>query len=103
MRPYSMDLRERVLQDCDAGLGTRVVATKFRVSESWVRRLKQRRRESGQVGPRRRGPQPTKWGAHAERLSALVAERPDATLRELRDRLGGALSVPTVARALRAL
>ena len=52
MKPYSMDLRERVLKDSDAGATTREVALKYDVSESWVRRLKQRRRESGEVAPR---------------------------------------------------
>jgi transposase len=52
MKSYSMDLRERILRDCDGGLETRVVATKYAVSESWVRRLKQRRRETGEVAPR---------------------------------------------------
>lgn len=32
MKPYSMDLRERVLKDCDAGQATRAVSTK---SRSW--------------------------------------------------------------------
>ena len=48
MKSYSIDLRSRILEDCDAGMTTRVVATKYRVSESWVRRLKQRRRETGE-------------------------------------------------------
>src|SRR5438309_525675 len=57
MRAYSADLRERVLADCDAGLKTRAVARKYTVSESWVRRLKQVRRESGRTTPtvQRRG------------------------------------------------
>ncbi len=53
MKAYSLDLRERVLQDCDLGETTRGVATKYRVTQSWVRRLKQRRREHGEVAPRR--------------------------------------------------
>jgi transposase len=52
MAPYSMDLRTRVLADCDAGVGAKEVAAKFRVSRSWVNRLVQRRRETGQVAPR---------------------------------------------------
>jgi len=52
MRPYSMDLRQRVLADCDDGMKTRAVATKYRVSESWVRRLKQRRAATGETAPR---------------------------------------------------
>ena len=57
MRAYSMDLRKRVLLDSDDGMAAPAVAAKYRVSASWVRRLKQRRRESGQTGPRvaRRG------------------------------------------------
>ena len=51
MKSYSIDLRSRILEDCDSGMTTRVVATKYRVSESWVRRLSQRRRETGQIAP----------------------------------------------------
>src|SRR5262249_23722366 len=58
MKPYSMDLRERVLADCDAGLPTGPGAAKDRVSPSWVRRLKQRRRETGEGAPRPAPPAP---------------------------------------------
>ena len=47
MRAYSMDLRERALLDSDAGMTAADVAAKYRVSGSWVRLLKQRRRETG--------------------------------------------------------
>ena len=104
MRSYSVDLRTRVLEDCDQGGSTREVALKYRVSESWVRRLKQRRRENGEVAPRRAGNKhPPRWLAHAEQLQQLVNEQPDATLRELRERLGIKISPQTLARALRAL
>ena len=104
MKAYSLDLRSRVLQDCDAGETTRQVALKYRVSESWVRRLKQRRRESGEVAPRRAGTkQPARWLASADQLRQLVDEQPDATLEELRQRLGTNLSTKTLSRALRAL
>ena len=52
MRAYSMDLRERALLDSDAGMKAADVAAKYRVSGSWVRLLKQRRRETGDVAPR---------------------------------------------------
>jgi transposase len=104
MKAYSMDLRERILRDSDGGMGTREVATKYDVSESWVRRLKQRRRETGEVSPRPPGSRrPPKWLTHTERLQQLVAERPDATLEELREQLGLSVSIPTLWRALRAL
>jgi transposase len=89
MKPYSMDLRERVLADCDAGLPTGAVAATYRVSASWVRRLKQRRRDTGAVAPRvsRPGPKPS-WDGYADRLRDAVRRTPDATLEELRSQLG---------------
>jgi transposase len=98
MRAYSMDLRARVLADCDAGLGTAGVAAKYRVSEAWVRRVKQCRRETGRVGPRPPSPgRPRKLAAHEARLRELVAADPDATLAELRDLLGVRVSLSTLA------
>ena len=40
MKQYSIDLRERVLGDCDAGMKTKAAAQKYSVSPSWVRKLK---------------------------------------------------------------
>jgi transposase len=98
---YSMDLRQRVIDDCDAGLTTQVVAEKYRVSPSWVRRLKQHRRERGDIRPRTStGRRPT---IDAARLTALVAQQPDATLVELRDRLGVAVTPQAISKALRRL
>lgn len=104
MRPYSIDLRQRVLTDCDAGVGARAVAAKFSVSESWVRRLKQRRRETGETAPRTATPGPTPaLAAHADRLRELVRAAPGLTAGEYRDRLGVPVAVVTVWRALRRL
>ena len=104
MKPYSVDLRERVLKDCDAGMGTLAVAVKYKVSPAWVRRLKQRRRETGQIAARQPRPrQPVKLVQYVEKLSPLVREKPDATLEELRAQLGGNVSTTTLWRALRAL
>src|SRR5262245_19275356 len=104
MKAYSMDLRARVLQDCDGGLEVGQVALKYRVSESWIWRLKQRRRETGEVAPRKAGPKrPPSWCAYAEVLARGVREQPDLTLRELRQRLSLPLSVATVWRALQSL
>jgi transposase len=104
MQAYSLDLRRRVLADCDRGLSTRIVATKYNVSESWVRRLKQRRRQDGSITPRTptTGPKPS-WHAYADGLRAAIAATPDATLQELRDRLGLAVALSTLWRAVNAL
>jgi transposase len=68
-----------VLADCGRGLGTREVATKYAVSQSWVRQLKQRRRQTGEVAPRQptTGPR-TSWEAYAGRLREAVRQAPDA-------------------------
>ena len=54
-KAYSLDLRQRVINDCDAGLGTKAVAQKYSVSPAWVRRLKQHRRQRGDLVPRHGG------------------------------------------------
>ena len=54
MQAYSLDLRERVVDDRVAGLRTAEVARKYRVSPAWVRRLLHRYRATGQVAPKRR-------------------------------------------------
>ncbi|MBM4023377.1 MAG: helix-turn-helix domain-containing protein, partial [Planctomycetes bacterium] len=42
-KPYATECRGAVLAACDRGRSTREVATRFNVSESWVRRVKQER------------------------------------------------------------
>ena len=105
MRAYSMDLQERALLDSDAGMKVADVAAKYRVSGSWVRLLKQRRRETGEVAPRvqrhgRRG----MLEPHLHTLADLIAAHPDRTLAELKDALAtpeqvaaGALEQPPAA------
>lgn len=97
-----MDLRLRVIAACDAGKGTKEVATTFDVSPAWVRRLKQHRRERGDIIPRNGG------GSRGRkidrtRLAELVKQQPDATLVELRDRLGIRVTPWAISKALREL
>ena len=97
---YSGDLRAKVLAACDRGMQTKEVAEAFGVSRSWVRRVKQRRREFGEIAPRPMGgPGPIK--IDRRRLAELVAEQPDATLIELRDRLACGCSESGVCVALK--
>jgi transposase len=83
---------------------TGLVAEKYRVSASWIRRLKQRRRETGEIRPRRQrhGPR-LKLTDYAEELTELVKQQPDATAQELQSRLSVRVSRPTVDRMLRRL
>jgi len=104
MRAYSNDLRERIVAAVERGdYSLRQLATLFSVSLSFLVRLLQRKRRTGSVQPAPHGGGPTpKLDAAAEaRLCALVRKQPDATLEELRDRLGVPCSLMTVARALK--
>ena len=105
MRAYSMDLRERALLDSDAGMKAADVAAKYRVSGSWVRLLKQRRRDTGEVAPRvQRHGRRCMLEPHLHTLAALtLRQHPDRTLAELKDARVTPASVPTVWRAVRAL
>jgi len=101
---YSMDLRERVIKDADAGIPSKVLAERYHVSLAWVDALKQRWRETGSIAPLKQ----TKFrgrvlAGQEDRLKALVAARPDATLAELRDGLQTSAGLATIWRELQHL
>src|SRR5436190_22114031 len=87
MEPYSIEFRGAVLAACDANEGTRDIAVRLKVSESWVRRIQQQRRETGQIAPKTAAPRQPKWHAWADWLVAKIAARPDIYLRELQAQL----------------
>jgi transposase len=90
-RPYSVDLRERVVRAVEAGLSRRAAARRFEVSVSFVIKLLQRWRRNGTVEPERYGGwKRAALADHAERVHALVAAEPDLTIAELRRRLAAA-------------
>jgi transposase len=85
-------------------MGTLAVAIKHHVSTAWVRRLKQRRRETGEIAARPpKKKTPPKWRAYAGWMEAILADRPDITLRELREELGVDFSLQMLSLALRTL
>ncbi len=99
---YGQDLRDRVLAAYDRGMKTKQIADLFLVSSSWARRVKQRRRESGETAPRPRGGA-TVVKIDLTRLAELVRQRPDATIRELHAILGGDCCESAVGLALKRL
>lgn len=107
MEAYSTELRAEILAACDADEGTRAVALRFGVSESWVRRIKQQRRETGQVAPKQAARRRAKWRAWSDWLLAKLAARPDIYLRELQAELqqerGIKVCLMTLCNACRAL
>src|SRR5215831_2209122 len=106
MTPYSQDLRQRILETVQRRAGSlRPIAQRFLVSLSSVVRLLQTYRRTGSIQPQpHRGGNPAKLAPEdRERLRELVQQQPDATLEELRQRLGVACSTMTICRALKKL
>ena len=105
-RPYSVDLRERMVRAVEAGASRRATAAKFEVSPSCVVKLVQRWRRKGTLEPDPvGGGRRAKLADHAERVHALLAAAPDSTLAELQDRLaaeGIAVSPAAISRFLKA-
>ena len=103
MLPYSKEFRREVLAACDAGEGTQAVALRFKVSKSWVRRIKQERRERGKTAPATTRNRVPKWRAIEPQLRDAVAEQPDLTLAELKAKLNTDFCLQTLCNALHAL
>ncbi len=83
MRTISLDLRERILASYDQKEGTREeIAHRFRVSLGMVKKLLQRRRQGGDIGPR--GLKPGKVAAQSQTFRQLLSRKPDLTLEDLR-------------------
>jgi transposase len=78
-RPYSVDLRERVVRAVEAGASRRATAARFEVSPSFVIKLVQRWRQHGTVQPERGGRKRAKLAVHAERCTRCW--RPSRTSR----------------------
>lgn len=84
MRPYSLDLRERVLDALDAGISSPKVAERFGVSGAFVRKLRKRRAEHGHFESFPPPGRARLLSVHdEERLCLLALEHADATIPEL--------------------
>lgn len=107
MEPYPKEFRRKVLAACDGGEGTLAVAKRFEVAESWVRRIKQQRRETGQIAPKTKRKRIPKWQSWADWLLAKLAAQPDIYLRELQAQLkaerGIEVCLQTISNACQAL
>jgi transposase len=87
-RPYSEDLRERIVGEVEGGASRRATAAKYAVSISCVIKLMQRWQKTGSLTPGQMGG----WRAHAlseheAAVRALIAAQPDQTVDELQEAL----------------
>jgi transposase len=108
MKPYSKDLRLKVLAAVDRGMPRAQAARVFGVSVSTIKRYLRLRRETGGVEARPiPGPQARKRAALEEGLPAQVGLNPDLTLAEhcelFEEACGVGVSTATMSRALKGL
>src|SRR5262245_35614731 len=108
MKPYPLELRQRIVAAVEQRDETiEEIAEMFGVTERYVYKLLKLQRETGDLSP-----QPPSGGAVAKlneerllKLAEMVADRPDATLEELRRALNSrrrnTVSISTVWRGLR--
>lgn len=104
MKPFSLDLRQRVLADYQAGLSFAELGRKYTTSAEWVRQFIRRFEATGEVAAR--PPRIKKLPFHRRHeadLRAALAAQPDLTLEGLRTKLGLDVSIGTLWNALRAL
>jgi transposase len=93
MKAYSRIKRLAVLAARDAGKSAKEVADRFSVSESWVRRVVQQRRELGKLGPYKYRFRDRRTASLWWRIRYTVVEDPRITVKELERALGTKLSI----------
>jgi transposase len=105
MKPYSEDLRERVVRAVLIGTPRDDVAAQFAVSMPTIERWLRLKRETGDVAPKPvPGPVAVKTNALVAALPARLSTHADATLAEQcawwAERAGVEVSTATMSRAL---
>ena len=102
MEAYPQKIRELVLGAYENGDETAAIAEEFKVSPSWSRRVKQRLREFGsrEAIQQKHGFDPKLGEREEKELAKFLAERPDATLTELKQKLSKPVSISTICRTL---
>jgi putative transposase len=87
-RPYSLDLRERVVAAVETGETCRAVAARFGVAVSTVVKWSQRHRQTGSVAPGKvGGHRRPVLAPHRAFIVERVSREPHLTLHRLKDEL----------------
>ena len=87
-RPYSEDLRIRIIAAVESGASRSAAARQFGVSPSCAIKLLQRWQRTGSVAPAARGRKPYALAGHEAPVRELIGSCPDMTLDELHEELG---------------
>jgi transposase len=86
-KPYSRDLRERVVRAVEMGASCHEAAAAFEIGVSSAIRWVARWRQTGSAAAKPMGGKHSPLDAHKAWLLELIAAEPDLTLQEIRGRL----------------
>ena len=89
MKPIPNEMRQRILDDCNVRISEVAAAEKWKVSPSFITKLKRHVRETGSLAPKngKTGPKRKLESCRELLQHHIVEQTPDATLEEIRDQL----------------
>jgi transposase len=100
-KPYSMDLRERVMAAIEGGMSTHQAAARFSIGIATAGAWARLKRATGEVTPARQGkPKGSVLDPHADFIFDLIRSIPDMTLEEIAERLAEERGVRVVSTAV---
>lgn len=83
MKPYSLDLREKIIASYEEGVSIRKTAERFRVSKGMVWNLVKLKRETGSIKPKQaKGGKLSQLEGKELELVAMTRQNSDYTLKE---------------------
>ena len=100
-KPYSLDLRERVVAALEGGMSTAQAAARFSIGKATAGTWGRLKRSQGDVQPAKQGKPPgSVLDARESFILGTLRDKPDTTLEEMVERLAAERGVRVVATAV---
>jgi transposase len=100
-KPYSLDLRERVVAALEGGMSAAQAAARFSIGKATAGAWGRLKRSQGDVRPAKQGkPTGSVLDAHEAFILGALQEKPDTTLAEMVERLAAERGVRVVTTAV---
>jgi transposase len=96
-KPYSQDLRERVVAALESGMSTAQAAARFSIGKATAGTWGRLKRSQGDVRPAKQGkPKGSVLDVHEVFILGVLRDKPDTTLEEMVERLAAERGVRVV-------
>ena len=101
-KPYSIDLRERVIEKHKEGKSVKEIKMELRVKTTFVYDMLKLYKTTGSVEPKppTGGRKPSITEEILSQMEALILETPDITLQEIKDELGLTVALSVICDAV---